>query len=54
MTIKLTAKELEALKWLLVEEGQRMDDDGNEGAFDRSPLKAIYDKVKACESAARR
>jgi hypothetical protein len=48
-TLSLTATELEALKWLLVEESQRMDDDGNEGAFDRSPLQAIYSKVKAAE-----
>lgn len=44
-TLTLTEKELDALKWLLVEEGQRMDDDGREGSFDRSPLKAIYLKT---------
>lgn len=49
-SISLTAAEVEALKWLLVEQAQRMDDDGNDGAFDRSPLKAIYTKVKAVQS----
>lgn len=47
--LSLTAQELDALKWLLVEASQRMDDDGRDGAFDKSPLAAIYRKVKQAE-----
>lgn len=42
-----TKAELEALKDLLAEEAMRMDDDGRDGAFDASPLKPIYDKIRA-------
>lgn len=38
-------KELGLLFDLLVDEAQRMDDDGREGAFDASSLKPIYDKI---------
>ena len=48
-TLKLTEKELDALKWLLVEQAQRMDDDGRDGAFAASPLKTIYDKLRAAK-----
>jgi hypothetical protein len=41
-----TKAELEVLKELLVEESMRMDDDGRDGAFDASPLKPIYDKIR--------
>ena len=37
--------EEQALFDLLVQEAQRMDDDGNEGAFDRSPLRRVYQKL---------
>ena len=43
MKIELTATQVEALKNLLAETAMQMDDDGNEGAFDNSPLKSIYD-----------
>jgi len=46
ITLKLTAAELDALYWLLVDTAHQVDDDGNEGAFDASPLKPIYDKVR--------
>ena len=49
MMLELTAKEAEALKNLLVEEASRMDDDGNEGAFDASILKTIYRKLRAAK-----
>ena len=39
-------QELETLKSLLVEEAMRMDDDGRDGSFDRSPLRPIYDKIR--------
>jgi len=42
-----TKDELEMLKTLLFEEAQRMDDDGNDGAFEASPFAKIYDKVCA-------
>ena len=45
--MELTLQELQALSDLLIEEAIRRDDDGNDGAFDRSPLKSIYDKVRA-------
>tara|TARA_R110000868_G_scaffold92457_6_gene256634 strand:- start:4106 stop:4255 length:150 start_codon:yes stop_codon:yes gene_type:complete len=41
-----TKQEIELLKDLIVEEAQRMDDDGNDGAFDASPLKPIYEKLR--------
>jgi hypothetical protein len=43
----LTKEEIEVLLCLLVEEAQRMDDDGRDGAFDASELKPIYDKLRA-------
>lgn len=47
--ISLSAVEIDALLDLLDEEAIRMDDDGNEGAFDRSPLRSVYDLVKLAE-----
>lgn len=46
VNLQLTGAELEALHGLLCEEGQRMDDDGREGAFDKSIFKPIYKKVR--------
>ena len=43
--IALTATEIDELINLLAEEAMRMDDDGREGAFDATPLKAIYRKL---------
>lgn len=45
--IDLNRAELGELIDLLDEEAERMDDDGREGAFDSSPLRPIYDKLKA-------
>ena len=42
----LTKQELEILKNLLVEKAQEMDDDGRDGAFDASPLRPLYDRVR--------
>lgn len=44
--LKLTPKELQALYNLLLEEAQRMDDDGREGSFERSPLSSIWKKIQ--------
>ena len=44
--IELTDEEHEALKCLLVEEALRQDANGNKGTFRRSPLKAVYEKVR--------
>jgi hypothetical protein len=41
-----TKKELGLLKQLLIEEAWRMDDDGNDGTFDASALKPLYDKIR--------
>jgi hypothetical protein len=49
-TLELTDEELDALKWLLVEEAQRQDDDGRDGSFARSPLNNIYQKIKATDA----
>ena len=46
ITVTFTHTELEDLKQLLVEKAHEMDDDGNEGAFDASCLKPLYDKVR--------
>jgi len=40
-------QELEQIRALLVEKAMEMDDDGREGAFDASPLAALYKKVNA-------
>jgi len=53
ITLKLTAAELDALYWLLVDTAHQVDDDGNEGAFDASPLKPIYDKVRFARAEAK-
>jgi hypothetical protein len=52
-TLTLTAVELAALRDLLVETAIAMDDDGNKGAFDRTPLKPLYRKVLAALAARR-
>ena len=44
--LDLTGPELVALKDALVEVAMAADDDGNLGAFSRSPLRPVYDKVK--------
>lgn len=41
-TLNLNEQQLQALLNLLVEESQRMDDDGCEGAFDASALSGVY------------
>jgi hypothetical protein len=41
ITLALTRQQLQSLKWLLVEESQRLDDDGRDGAFAASPLNAV-------------
>lgn len=51
--LELTEIELETLRNLLVETSMRMDDDGNDGAFDASPLGLIYRKIVALRRAAR-
>jgi hypothetical protein len=43
--LELTKEEMAALKWLLIEKSQEMDDDGRDGSFERSPLFTIYEKV---------
>jgi hypothetical protein len=44
--LALTADELQSLKELLLEEAQkRVNNDGREGSFDRSPLRSIYNKL---------
>jgi len=46
VTLTLTRFELAEIRNLLHEEQIRIDDDGNEGAFDASPLKLILNKVR--------
>jgi hypothetical protein len=52
MTEHLTASELDRLIQVVVEEADRMDDDGRDGAFEASPLRPIYEKLKRMHHAA--
>ena len=45
--MNLTIDELKVIRQLLLEEAERMDDDGNEGAFNESPLAPILRKITA-------
>ena len=44
--LQLTDEELVALRELLIDTAATMDDDGNEGEFEASHLRPIYDKVR--------
>jgi predicted hotdog family 3-hydroxylacyl-ACP dehydratase len=44
-SLNLSYPEMDALRNLLIETQQVMDDDGNSGAFDASPLRAVYNRL---------
>lgn len=46
IVLVLSERQIEVLLNLLLDEAQRMDDDGNEGAFKASPLFQIYHVLK--------
>ena len=52
MTEHLTASELDRLIQVVVEEADRMDDDGRDGTFEASPLRPIYEKLQRMHRAA--
>lgn len=54
ITVDFTNTELAELLSALAEVGMEMNDDGREGAWEASPLKRIYDKLRHAKRGAAR